>query len=311
VTTVGKEHPLLYQQLRFLASKEQFRDAPFKTAARLGFWKIHCLLSKGAIIELEDTCLRMSLPPDWHGHPKLLYALGWRFDPELPFLAENISKGAVVFDIGANIGTWSLILSEAVGANGRIFAYEPTLSTYDALVNNVALNSKSNVFAFRYALSNNDQQIRIYHDVDSSRNSLGQTRNHDLGDYEEVPARTLDSLAKELLIERLDFIKIDVEGAEPLVLKGASTTLNRFKPAILFEVNPKALAELNLQYDSSFRILADLSYRFYELRSDTLREISQCPLDGGNFWAVHSSDQRLLDSRDHPPLNRVGFRPDR
>ena len=77
---------------------------------------------KGAIVKLEDTPLRMFLPAQWHGHPKLVYVFGWRFDPELPFLASKISKGAVVFDIGANIGTWSLILSLATGPNGKIFA---------------------------------------------------------------------------------------------------------------------------------------------------------------------------------------------
>jgi hypothetical protein len=128
----------LLQQIKFLLTKEQFRNAPLRAAVRLVCWKLRCLLSKGAIIKLEGTSLRMSLPPQWHGHPKLLYTLNWRFDPELPFLASKISKGAVVFDIGANVGTWSLILSEVVGASGKIFAYEPTLSTYDTLSKNAS-----------------------------------------------------------------------------------------------------------------------------------------------------------------------------
>jgi FkbM family methyltransferase len=237
----------------------------------------------------------MSLPPHWHGHPKLLYIFGWHFDPELPFLASNISKDAVVIDIGANVGTWSLILSEVVGANGKIFAYEPTRSTYDALSKNVAINSRKNIFAFRYALSNNNNQMRLYHDVDSSRNSLGQTRTNDtVAEYEEVSARTLDSLAPELLIDKLDFIKIDVEGAEPLVFEGARTTLKRFKPTILFEVNPNALVELGFHYDSSWWMLSDLGYRFYALRSDGLKETFQCPHEMTNLWAIHSSRGRLV-----------------
>lgn len=232
----------------------------------------------------------MSLPPQWRGHPKLLYTFNWRFDPELPFLASKISKGAVVFDIGANVGAWSLILSEVVGTSGKVFAYEPTQSTYDTLSKNVALNSRKNIFASRYALSNDNEQIRLYHDVDSSRNSLGRTRSDDAGsDYEEVSARTLDNIASELLIDKLDFIKIDVEGAEPLAFEGASRTLSRFKPTILFEVNPEALAKLGFQYDSSWRILSDLNYRFYELRSDGLKEVSQCPTEMANVWAIHSS----------------------
>jgi FkbM family methyltransferase len=284
----------LLEQIRFLTNNEQFRKAPLKAAAQLGSWKLRCLLSKGAIVKLEDTPLRMFLPAQWHGHPKLVYVFGWRFDPELPFLASKISKGAVVFDIGANIGTWSLILSLATGPNGKIFAFEPTKATYDVLSNNIALNTNVNIFAFQHALSKDDDVIRLYHDVDSSRNSIGKTRSNSAVDYEEVQTRTLDRLASELSLDKLDFIKIDVEGAEPFVFEGARATLKQYKPAILFEVNPTALAELGLRYDSSWQILKDLNYRFYDLRSDTLNEIFQCPQEGGNVWAIHSEDKRFL-----------------
>ena len=271
----------MLQQLKFLAGIPRFRQAPLSTAARLGSWKIRCLLERGAVVDLEGTSLKMALPPQWHGHPKLLYALGWRFDPELPFLAGRIAAGDVVFDIGANIGTWSLILSEAVGATGRVLACEPTLATYNTLASNIRLNARTNVVATRCALSNGADRLRLYHDVDASRNSLGQTRGSESASYEDVPARTLDSLVTELALDRLDFIKIDVEGAEPLVFDGARQTLTRFRPAILFEVNPKALTALGFEFDSAWRLLSDLCYRFYELRDDGLEAVRECPPEGG------------------------------
>ena len=278
------------QQIQFLIGKKQFKNAPLKTITRLISWKLHCLFAKEALIVLEGTQLRMALPPHWHGHPKLLYTFGWHFDTELPYLASNMSKDAVVFDIGANVGTWSLILSEVVGPRGKIFAYEPTLSTFDTLSKNVAINARTNILAFRYALCNKNDKIRLYHDVDSSRNSLGHTRSDDAtSEYEEVPARTLDAVASELSLDKLDFIKIDVEGAEPLVFEGAHETLIRFKPTILFEVNPKALAELGFAHDSSWRILSNLGYRFHELQSDGLKEVFTCPAEMTNLWALHSS----------------------
>jgi len=219
----------LLQQIRFIAGKEQFRKAPIKTAARLCSWKLHCLASKEAVVRLEGTPLRISLPPQWHGHSKLIYALGWRFDPELPFLASKLPDGAVVFDIGANVGAWSLILSHAVGPRGRIFAYEPTQATYDTLSRNVELNSATNIFPFRYALSDSNSQLRLYHHVDCSRNSLGPF--DDTAGYEDAPSRRLDDVAAKLMLDRLDFIKVDVEGAEPLVLNGSLSTLRQFKPA--------------------------------------------------------------------------------
>jgi FkbM family methyltransferase len=284
----------MLEQIKFLTNHEQFRKAPLKTVARLGWWRLRCLLSKEAVVKLADTPLRMSLPAQWHGHPKLVYVFGWRHDPELPFLARKIPKGAVVFDIGANIGTWSLILSLAVRENGKIMAFEPTKATYDVLSLNIALDPNVNISAFQYALSKDNGTIRLYHDVDSSRNSIGKTRSDSAVDYEEVQTRTLDRVASELSLHKLDFIKVDVEGAEPFVFEGARTTLKQYKPVILFEVNPPALAELGFSYDSSWQILKDLNYRFYNLRSDTLDEIFQCPREGGNVWAIHSEDKSFL-----------------
>jgi FkbM family methyltransferase len=275
------------EQLKFLAAKPQFRDAPVRTVMRLGAWRVHCLLSQGATIELASTPLRMALPPHWHGHPKLLYAFGWKFDEELPFLATRLRKGDTVFDIGANIGTWSLILSHAVGAAGRVFAYEPARATFDALSDNITLNATPNIVASRCAVSDARGTLRLYHDVDASRNSLGRTRTLNGGDFEEVPAVTLDALASELAIGALDFIKIDVEGAEPLAFAGGRATIERFTPVILFEVAPTALEALGFPYDASWRILADLGYEFYRLESGALQRVPDCPVDGGNFWAIH------------------------
>jgi FkbM family methyltransferase len=242
----------------------------------------------------------MSLPPEWHGHPKLLYAFGWHQATELPILATSLSHGEVVLDIGANVGLWSLILSKAVGANGKVFAFEPTQITYNTLTENVALNSLTNVVTLPYALSNHNGQVRLYHDVDASRNSFGETRLTNVASaYEEVSTRTLDSLIAELHLEALDFVKIDVEGAEPLVFEGARNTLARFRPTILFEVSPKALAALGFRCESPLEILSDLSYRFYELDSGKLTEIKRCPTEKiTNLWAIHSSRDDASRYRD-------------
>jgi hypothetical protein len=99
------ERNILTDQITFLTSKEQFRQNPLKTVSRLVAWKAHCVLAKSARVQLEGTSLQMELPPDWNGHPKLIYSFGWRFDPELPFIAERLPKGSVALDIGANLGT--------------------------------------------------------------------------------------------------------------------------------------------------------------------------------------------------------------
>jgi FkbM family methyltransferase len=199
----------------------------------------------------------------------------------------------VILDIGANIGLWSLILSDAVGDRGTVCSFEPALASFEVLSNNVRINEAENVITNHIALSNTNGSIRLYHDIDSSRNSLGQTRTSGNTDYEIVDTKTIDTYVANAGLNKVDFIKIDVEGAEPLVFQGANETLDKFKPGVLFEINPNALRALGFQHEASWSILSHLGYRFYELNSNRLVEMSNCPT-GGNVWAVHPNSTNFL-----------------
>jgi len=235
----------------------------------------------------------MILPPEWHGQSKLYYSLGWQNDEDLAYLFANAKAGWLVFDIGANIGAWSVLLSQQVGACGCVVACEPSRRGYNALVKNIVVNHLGNVKALDVALSDVPGSVRLYHDIDATRNSLGLARNKP-SDFETVRCITLDAAVKDLQISHVDFWKIDVEGAEPLVLRGAKQTIEKFKPGILFEINAPAMKALGMPHDTTWAILSDYGYVFYSLESGHLvREVS-CPLRG-NIWAMHKeSKQRLL-----------------
>jgi len=209
------------EKFRYLHSKKEFRRSPLLTLFKLLAWKMHCLLSREAtIFPLKGSPLKMILPPAWHGQAKLYYSLGWQNDEDLAYLFSNAKVGWQVFDIGANIGAWSLLLSQQVGACGRIVACEPSRRGYNALVKNIAANQIGNVKALDVALSDAPGSVRLYHDIDATRNSLGLTRSQ-TSEFETVRCVTLDAVVTDLQISRVDFLKIDVEGAEPLVLRGA------------------------------------------------------------------------------------------
>jgi FkbM family methyltransferase len=198
-----------------------------------------------------------------------------------------------VFDVGANIGAWSLLLSQQVGARGCVVACEPARYSYSVLVKNIAVNHLGNIKTLNVALSDAPGLVRLYHDIDATRNSLGLTRT-EAAEFETVCSITLDAAVRDLQISHMDFLKIDVEGEEPLVLCRAKQTIEMFKPMILFEINAPAKKALGLPYDATWTILDEYGNAFYSLESGHLAAEESCP-QRGNIWAVHrDSKQQVL-----------------
>jgi hypothetical protein len=142
------------------------------------------------------------------------------------------------------------------------------------------------------ALSDEPGAVRFYHDIDATRNSLGLTRN-EASEFETVRCVTLDAVVSDLNLSHVDFLKIDVEGAEPLVLRGAKQTIEKFRPAILFEINAPAMKALGLPHDTTWAVLNEYGYSFYSLRSGHFAIEESCP-PGGNIWAVHKDSEQWL-----------------
>jgi hypothetical protein len=154
------------------------------------------------------------------------------------------------------------------------------------------VNQLGNVKTLDVALSDAPGTVRLYHDIDATRNSLGPTRM-EAGEFEAVRSITLDAAVRDLQISHVDFLKIDVEGAEPLVLRGATQTIERFKTAILFEINAPAMKALGFGHDKTWTILNGYGYAFYSLESGHLAPEVSCP-SSGNIWAVHKEWKQWL-----------------
>ena len=156
-----------------------------------------------------------------------------------PAVLGFLSPGAVVIDIGANLGEWTVPLARAVGPAGRVLAIEPVPRTAAALEATLAANALRHAEVLRCAVSDHDGAAEFAVPlVTSARIDTGTAR---LGParagYEalHVPMRSLDSLAPEHGLDRLDLIKIDVEGHERQVLEGATSTLERWRPVLVIE----------------------------------------------------------------------------
>jgi FkbM family methyltransferase len=146
--------------------------------------------------------------------------------------AAEVRPGAVVFDIGAHVGFYALLSAVLSAPGGRVFAFEPSRSNVAQLRRHVALNRVS-VEPIDAAVADRDGEARFERGVDSYTGSLGDTG---------VPVRvvTIDALCEAGRLPKPDLMKIDVEGAEALVVKGASETIRTAGPVIFLAVHSAA-----------------------------------------------------------------------
>lgn len=167
----------------------------------------------------------------------------------ITWLKKVIRQGDIFFDVGANIGYFSLLASQLVGPNGHIFAYEPEPTNLDRLRENVAMNDTSNVTVCPFAVGNHSGTVRFVTGEDSVGSTLDNKEGTiaDLGpeyigtkkEVIDVPMTTLDHEFEErcATCHGRKILKMDIEGAEPLALKGAQNVLHCFD-AVVIECNP-------------------------------------------------------------------------
>jgi FkbM family methyltransferase len=180
-------------------------------------------------------------------------------------------EGDIVIDIGAHIGLYTIISSKRVGANGKVVAIEADPSNFEMLNSNIKLNQLTNVTPLNYAVHSKETKVKLYLPSGESGftkyNTIMPNWINAQEKFVEVNANTLDYLLQlnEIRQEEVNWIKIDVEGAEFEVLKGATNVLSKSKDiAILMELHgpphvyrPKVEEFVNLY---NFKIEFEKSY---------------------------------------------------
>src|ERR671910_32793 len=153
-------------------------------------------------------------------------------------------EGDIVIDIGAHIGLYTIISSKRVGANGKVVAIEANPSNFEMLNSNIKLNQLTNIISLNNAVYSKETKIKLYLPGeelgDTIYNTIVSDRAKNEDKFVEVSANTLDYLlqSKGIEQEQVNWIKIDVEGAEFEVLKGATNILSNSKDiALLIEIH--------------------------------------------------------------------------
>src|SRR4029078_8012850 len=137
-------------------------------------------------------------------------------DPKITWVCKKlVNPGDTVFDIGANIGIVTLLLSRLVGTAGKVFAFEPNPTCYEPLLSAIARNRMTNVDVQPVALGSLTEERDLAIPADNAgAASLRETKGRASGKTTRVSVRTLDEFVNERGISKIRFIKIDVEGFE-------------------------------------------------------------------------------------------------
>jgi FkbM family methyltransferase len=164
-----------------------------------------------------------------------------------------LGPGMTVFDIGANIGYYTVLAASAVGAGGRVYAFEPDPRNLEVLQRNAALSRGAPISVVPAAVGDREGTSSLFvNPADSSINSLARANADVLGPGDTsralpVSSLTLDTFVQQKGVVPPDVIKIDVQGAEMLVFSGAQEVLSQRPVKIFFEFWPFGLQQLGTQ----------------------------------------------------------------
>lgn len=243
----------IYKTARLLAPRgiTAFYPARLLNEFLLGLLKKNFVEIQGHKMSLGPDCLRLSV-----------YGVHEPFSTEL--VKKEIKEGDVVLDLGANIGYYTLIFARLVGKKGKVFAFEPDPNNFALLKKNIEINGYRNVLLVQKAVSDRTGNIRLYL---SGENADA----HSL--FESADARTSIDVETVRLDDyfaefegTIDFIKMDIEGAEGQAIQGMPTVLKRnHNLKIMTEFRPLGLERSGTQPQEFLNLLLKEGFELYRI----------------------------------------------
>jgi FkbM family methyltransferase len=183
--------------------------------------------------------------------------LDWNVDH---FLLRSVSPGSIVFDIGANIGAYTIPMALRVGDLGHVYAFEAFRPNYEMLLESIAINKLTNVTAVFGAVTDSSGVLEV---PNPARNESKNIGNYSLAtrstNRTTIPSLSLDDFVVKHGIDRVDLMKMDIEGSETIALKGArSLFATRKVGTVVLEINPHWLARMGSSVEELWGIVESL-----------------------------------------------------
>jgi FkbM family methyltransferase len=223
---------------------------------------------------------------------------------QLNAFQQILKPSMVVVDAGANIGLYSMIASKIVSVEGKVFAFEPSIESFNRLNSNIKLNNLKNIIYINEGLGEEANNLILRQDEgygDAERYLFSDNEAPDIGlediilkNEEEIVINTLDNNLLKRNINKIDFLKIDTEGFEYYILKGAEEILKNSPDIVIFmECTPFGTARANTSQAEVFKILEDNNLNIFFWNHD-LNEWSDDrvgALSAGEVWVCKNIKQ--------------------
>lgn len=249
----------------------------------------HLTTATGDVFDVD-----LSSVLEWH-----LWAFG-TYEAHFPELLRRlVTPGDRCVDVGANVGLHTVRMAKLAGPHGAVIAIEADPGLAERARSNVALNDLVNVRVINAAAGDRPGETVLYRpdDSDANRARASVLRHPYLtGTSVTVPVLTVDEACAGAARPPVALIKIDVEGHEAAVVRGAAEVIERDAPAIIFEYDPELL---NDPGDTPFGSLAERGYALYRVRFSrhsmtgrgrlVLEPLPGLPAEGGNILAVRAA----------------------
>ena len=228
--------------------------------------------------------------------------------PDYDMVLNLVEDGMTIFDIGANVGWYTLSLAKRY-PQAHIYAFEPVRKTYTDLVDHIRMNGIINATTFNFGFSDEEGTVDFYYYPEDSGNA-SMTNVSGYTNVEKISGQVwkMDRFVHENNTHP-DFIKCDVEGAELLVFSGGLKTIERDKPIIFTELLRIWSAKFGYHPDEVIRLLKSVGYRCFSAEGNNLREffvITERTIEK-TFFFLHAQKHKELINKYKEIKNETGI----
>jgi FkbM family methyltransferase len=237
-----------------------------------------------------DNELEMVLRLDEHMQSQIFW-YGYYSRDIVLLLNRILRPGMVVIDVGANIGEISLAAARRVGRTGRVYSFEPMASLYARLEEHTRVNGLRQITLVQKGLSDKQGTATLFRASElfedgTSHDGLGTLypTSKRATAVSEIEVTTLDQFSIDAGVDRLDLIKIDVEGAELAVLKGGVKTMRDLQPSIILELQSDTSENAGYSPREILTLLESLGYSFHIIG----RQAKMLPLNAARLAAFQN-----------------------